>query len=88
MEIPKPNPLAQELATYQTHKAELLGRHRGGFALIHGEVILGTFDTQGDAIQIGYDRLGNVPFLTKRIVEVETPARFTRDIFSAAQTTT
>lgn len=76
-------PLATELATFQAHKAELLGRHRNGFALIKGRDILGTFDTQGDANQDGCQRLGNAPFLIRRIVEVEVPLRFTRDVFIA-----
>ena len=41
--------------------------------LIKGSGILGIFDTQGVAIEEGYNRLGNVPFLTKEISEREMP---------------
>lgn len=72
------NALEQELQTYEKNKAALLGVARDKHVLIKGEKILGTFDTQNDAITIGYRDLGNVPFLTKKIEEVERPAAFTR----------
>jgi hypothetical protein len=67
--------LTVELKTFAAHKAELLATARGQFALVHLTKILDTFDTQNDAIAEGYRRLGNVPFLTKQILEVELPLR-------------
>jgi len=68
--------LAEELATYEKHRLELLDRAKGKWVLIHGKEVAGTFDTQSDAIREGYRRYGNVPFLVKEVVEVERPQHF------------
>jgi hypothetical protein len=65
--------LAQELATFEREKARLLAQARGKFVLIKGDDVIGTYDTQIDAINEGWRRFGNVPILTKQIVEFEVP---------------
>ena len=72
--------LAVEKATYRKHRKELLGKARGKFVLIKGEEVVDTFDTEGDAVRRGHKKFGNVPFLVKQILEVETPIR----IYAAA----
>jgi len=69
--------LEQELATYQAQKNNLVGKARGKFVLIKGDEVVGIFDTRLDAVRQGYKQFGNVPFLTKEIVEVEIPLNFT-----------
>jgi len=71
-----PNLLKKELEIYEAQKAELLGRSKGKFVLIKGEEVIDIFDTEIDAIRQGYERFGNVPFLVKQIVELETPWMF------------
>lgn len=71
-----PHQLDTEVATYEKHKEELLGKSRGKFVLIKGEQILGTFDSQADAVNQGYKQLGIVPFLVKQIQEFESPLHF------------
>ncbi|HEY4963646.1 MAG TPA: hypothetical protein VIH90_03060 [Candidatus Saccharimonadales bacterium] len=56
----------------------------GRFTLIKGTEIRGPYDTQNDAITVGYETYGNVPFLTKEILPFERPATLTRDILPAA----
>src|SRR5205809_391343 len=68
--------LEAELKTYEQHKNELLATARGKFALIRGTEVLGVYDSKMDAIAQGYKQFGNVPFLVKQIVEVETPQNF------------
>lgn len=68
--------LEPELETYEKHRTELLGNALGKWVLIRGDEVVGTFDTQDDAIAEGYRHFGNVPFLTKQVVELETPAYF------------
>lgn len=68
-----PQILDLELDTYQRHRNELLGKAEGKFVLIHGDRILGIFDSRNDAIRQGYQSVGNVPFLVKQIVKVEIP---------------
>ena len=65
--------LDRELATYEREKGRLLAEARGKFVLIKGDDVIGTFDTQIDAINDGWRRFGNVPILTKQVVEVEEP---------------
>ncbi|HKP54788.1 MAG TPA: hypothetical protein VJ183_19310 [Chloroflexia bacterium] len=76
--------LDEELRTYEERKHELLAGFMGKFVLIKGSGILGIFDTQDEAIEGGYDRLGNVPFLAKEIAESVIPEgiTFTETIFA------
>jgi hypothetical protein len=68
--------LEQELATYEREKQDLLGRAEGKYVLIHGDEVIGTYDSEADAIAQGYRQFGNVAFLVKRIVEVDAPINF------------
>ncbi len=68
--------LQKELATYEKHREELLGSSEGKYVLIYGDEIFDTYDSQKDAVSAGYKQFGNVPFLVKHIVEVETPLNF------------
>jgi len=74
------NILQQELQTYEAQKNELVGKAKGKFALIKGDKVIDVFDTRGDAIKQGYEKLGNVPFLVKQIIEVEVPQNFTSNL--------
>ena len=70
--------LMRELATYEREKARLLAEAPGKFVLIKGDDVLGTYDTQIDAIDEGWRRYGAVLFLAKQIVDVESPVRLPR----------
>jgi len=72
--------LATELKTYAEKFETLLGTHEGKFVIIRGDQMLGTFDSQLDAIAGGYRQLGNVPFLVKQVVKVETPLNFVSNL--------
>jgi hypothetical protein len=74
--------LAEELKTYETHKAELVGQAPGKYVLVKDSRIVGIFDTEMDAVRQGYERFGNVPFLVKQIVEVEVPLEFTSNLLA------
>jgi len=63
--------LREELAFYETMKAEWLLAHEGKFVLIKGKQLLGFFDTQEQAYSEGLKRLGNKPFLIKQVVKEE-----------------
>ncbi len=78
-----PEMLKKELETYEREREALLGTAEGKFVLIHGEEVLGTFDTQQDAIGQGYKQLGNVPFLVKQVVQVEVPFDFVSNLMRA-----
>ncbi len=68
--------LQDELATYDQHRDELLKQAAGKFVLVHGTAIAGVFESQMQAVNAGYERFGNVPFLVKQVVAVETPLIF------------
>jgi len=72
--------LTEELKTYEANLDSLLGSHDGKFVLIHGEKVLGTFDSQMDAIAWGYRELGNVPFLVKQVLKVDVPLSFVSNL--------
>lgn len=72
--------LKKELETYKAQKSKLIGKSEGKFALIKDDKVIDVFDTKIDAIRQGYERFGNVSFLVKQIVEVETPQNFTSNL--------
>lgn len=74
------NDLSKELATFQKHLPDLLGRAEGKFALVIGDEVVGTFDTYADAVQDGYEKNGLTPFLVKRISQIEESASFSRPL--------
>ena len=75
--------LDRELATYESHKAELLGAARGKYALVKDDKVIGVFDTPSDAVHQGYGNFGLEPFLVKEIVEVDAPQNFTSNLIAA-----
>ena len=68
--------LDAELKTYEQNRENLLGTAEGKFVLIRSDKVIGVYDTKMDAIAQGYQRFGNVPFLVKQILKVETPQNF------------
>ncbi len=59
--------LERELATFEKNKPRLLWEHEGEFALVKGDVVLGTFDTFEKADDAGLGQFGTDPFLVKQI---------------------
>ncbi len=72
--------LKKELEIYEAQKSELIGKSEGKFVLIKDDQVIDAFDTPIDAISQGYEHFGNVPFLVKQIVEIETPQNFTSNL--------
>jgi hypothetical protein len=61
-------PLAAEVATYRRELPRLLEEGEGGrFAVIKGDQVLATWDSYRDALQYGYERFGDHPFMAQRI---------------------
>lgn len=71
----EPAVLETELKTYADHRDELLAQE-GRFVLIHGNQIVGAYDSQADAVTQGYKQFGNVPFLVKQIMRIEKTVTF------------
>lgn len=68
--------LKKELETYLANKHRLIASAEGKFVLIHGNEVSGTFNSQLDAINEGYRKFGNVPFLVHQIQKIEIPENF------------
>lgn len=68
--------LDTELKTYEHNRDHLLGTAEGKFVLIHDSHVIGLFDSKLDAIALGYQQFGNVPFLVKHVLKVEPPHLF------------
>jgi len=69
--------LDTELEPYERNRDRLLGTAEGKFVVIHDIQVIGLYDSKVDAIAAGYQQFGNVPFLVKHVVNVETPHHFT-----------
>ena len=65
--------LDKELKTYDQHRDRLLGSAEGKFVLVKDDNVIGIYDSKMDAIAQGYQQFGNVPFLVKQILKIETP---------------
>jgi hypothetical protein len=71
--------LEKELETYKRELPGLLEKE-GKFVLVHGEELVGVFDTYEDALKIGYEKFGLQSFLVKKVQADERMLYFTRDI--------
>jgi hypothetical protein len=71
--------LERELATYEAKLEELLAQE-GKYVVIHGETVVGTWDTYEAALAAAYERCGLEPFLVKQIAWADTVHNFTRDL--------
>jgi hypothetical protein len=74
--MPVAEQLAQELETFERNRERLLGEALGKYVLIRGDEIVAAYDTEGDAINEGYRRFGNVPFFVRVVSAVDQPANF------------
>ncbi|MFH1224854.1 MAG: hypothetical protein V1676_03545 [Candidatus Diapherotrites archaeon] len=72
--------LKKELQTYEDKKKELVSEHPGKYVLIKEDKIIGIFEFQKAAINSGFEKFGNVPFLVKKIELVEQKQNFTSNL--------
>jgi hypothetical protein len=66
--------LEEEVAYFESKKPELLFSSEGKVALVKGQEILGLFDSEEQAYAAGLARLGNQPFLIRRIAKDDPTA--------------
>lgn len=67
-------PLAAEIARFQTELPRLLGSAENRFALIRGDA-LSVHETEREAVLSGLQQYKGAPFLVRRIARAERPAR-------------
>ena len=73
-------PLETELRTFESNRPQLVVQAEGQFALVHDAQIIGTYASKTDAINEGYRRLGNVPFLIKQVTKLDLPQNFVSNL--------
>jgi len=59
--------LSEEYAYFNEIKKELIKNYEGKYALIKGHNLVGIYDTDTDAYQVGIMQYGNEPFLIVKI---------------------
>ncbi|MGI0141443.1 MAG: hypothetical protein ACREBF_02205 [Candidatus Micrarchaeales archaeon] len=72
--------LDEELKTYEENKQDLLKKANGKYVLIKGKIVVDIFESEKDAVRIGIEKFGNVPFLVKKIEEVEQTQNYTSNL--------
>lgn len=61
--------LETELAYYRRHEKEYLEHYEGMFVVISGKQFIGAFSQEPEAYEAGLRKVGNRPFLIKRVTE-------------------
>jgi hypothetical protein len=59
--------LSEEYAYFNEIKKELINNNEGKYALVKGRNLIGIFDTDTDAYQVGVMQFGNESFLIVKI---------------------
>lgn len=72
--------LKTELDTYLRHKDELVRESEGKYVVVHGDEVVGVWDTYEDALRAGYEKVGLEPFLVKQVRSIEQVHFFFRDL--------
>ena len=72
--------LKTELDTYCRERDRLVAESEGKYALIHGNEVIGVWDSYEDTLKEGYKQFCLKPFLVKRIEAIEQVHFFTRDL--------
>ena len=65
--------LKAEIAYYDEHITELLLTYPNRFVLIHGDQLIGTFESHAEAVGEGVRRYGRGPFLVRRTSSGSSP---------------
>ena len=59
--------LQQEIAAFERERTELEQHHKGKWALIQGDVLVGVYDSFENAANEGVSRFGAGPFLIRQV---------------------
>jgi hypothetical protein len=70
-----PYDATRELAYYPVHRAELRQKHRGRFALIKGEELVGIYAKAETAFYRGFNRFGAANYVVVHLLETPYPCR-------------
>ena len=73
--------LKKEIETYEAHKVELIAEHKGKFALIKDNQVIGIFSTNTEATYLGKESFGREPFLVKQILDMNSSEELSSNVF-------
>lgn len=65
--------LEREQAWYEAHKSELLAKHRGKWIAVHGDELVGVYDSSAEAYNGGVEATQCEEILVRCVVEVDEP---------------
>lgn len=71
----KPSVLQPEVEYFEAHKGEWLKEFKDQFVLVKNQQKIAVFSSYQDAVNDGFRRFGNQPFLVKQILEKEIVER-------------
>jgi hypothetical protein len=71
-----PPDFPRELAAHARMEQDLARRHLGKIALVHGDEVVGAFDTADDAFLEGFRHFGHVRVMVKEIRDPNAPLDF------------
>jgi len=74
--------LATEWRFFEENRERFVEEAEGKYALVKGRKIFGFFESERDALDAGYRRFGQPPFLVKRVLRVELPVHLTSNMIS------
>lgn len=62
-------PLDNEIAAFEKMQADLEANHMGEWVLIHGEDLIGTYESLDAAARVAVTRFGSGPYLIRQVGE-------------------
>ena len=65
--------LERENTYFNDHRGELVAQHEGQFVLIHGDDLVGWYQSYDDAFTAGIQTIGNEPFLIRQVFAGDEP---------------
>jgi hypothetical protein len=71
-----PIDFSREMKAYQKEEERLVRDHLGKIALVHGDEVVGAFDTADEAFLEGFRRFGYVRLMLKEIRDPNAPLDF------------
>jgi hypothetical protein len=74
--------LETEWNFFQNNRERFVGEAEGKFVLIRGRRTYGYFESERDALDAGYRRFGQPPFLVKRVLRVEVPINLASNLIT------
>ena len=71
--------LEQENKFFEDNLSEFLETKKGKYVLVFGTELIGTFESQIDALSEGYEKFKEKPFFVRQVLPIQEPLNFTNN---------